>query len=168
MDTSTSTVRELIEAQAAERPEAVYAASTESDTTVTFGELARTCRRVAALLQAQGSQPGDVVSLVMPNGLHTLQLLLTVGAGVTEGEYVNRAQVVHGLTGNAMSAIVPAGAPAPSTWISPCKRSPAAVPASPRCNSATTRTRKSRFPKWASPAIGTTPSCIPIARRSRG
>jgi uncharacterized repeat protein (TIGR01451 family) len=34
---------------------------------------------------------------------HTLQLLLTVGAGVTEGEYVNRAQVVHGLTGNAMS-----------------------------------------------------------------
>jgi uncharacterized repeat protein (TIGR01451 family)/fimbrial isopeptide formation D2 family protein len=34
---------------------------------------------------------------------HTLQLLLAVGAGVTEGEYVNRAQVVHGITGNAMS-----------------------------------------------------------------
>jgi hypothetical protein len=34
---------------------------------------------------------------------HRLQLLLAVGAGVTEGEYVNRAQVVHGLTGNAMS-----------------------------------------------------------------
>jgi uncharacterized repeat protein (TIGR01451 family) len=34
---------------------------------------------------------------------HTLQLLLTVGGGVTEGEYVNRAQVVHGITGNAMS-----------------------------------------------------------------
>ncbi|HEX6572324.1 MAG TPA: SdrD B-like domain-containing protein, partial [Steroidobacteraceae bacterium] len=34
---------------------------------------------------------------------YTVQLLLAVGAGVTEGEYVNRAQVVHGLTGNAMS-----------------------------------------------------------------
>ena len=33
----------------------------------------------------------------------TVQLLLAVGAGVTEGEYVNRAQVVHGVTGNAMS-----------------------------------------------------------------
>jgi hypothetical protein len=34
---------------------------------------------------------------------HRLQLLLAVGAGVTEGEYVNRAQIVHGVTGNAMS-----------------------------------------------------------------
>jgi uncharacterized repeat protein (TIGR01451 family) len=34
---------------------------------------------------------------------HTIKLLLAVGAGVTEGEYVNRAQVINGLTGNAMS-----------------------------------------------------------------
>jgi uncharacterized repeat protein (TIGR01451 family) len=34
---------------------------------------------------------------------HTLKLLLAVGAGVGEGEFVNRAQVVHGITGNAMS-----------------------------------------------------------------
>ena len=34
---------------------------------------------------------------------HTVQLLLAVGAGVSEGEYVNRAQVVNGVTGNAMS-----------------------------------------------------------------
>jgi hypothetical protein len=34
---------------------------------------------------------------------HTVQLLLAVGAGVTEGEFVNRAQVVHALTGNAIS-----------------------------------------------------------------
>ncbi len=37
------------------------------------------------------------------SGEHKLVLLLAVGAGVTEGEFVNRAQVVHGLTGNAMS-----------------------------------------------------------------
>jgi hypothetical protein len=33
----------------------------------------------------------------------TLRLLLAVGAGVTEGEYVNRAQTTNGVTGNAMS-----------------------------------------------------------------
>jgi uncharacterized repeat protein (TIGR01451 family) len=37
------------------------------------------------------------------SGQHTIKLLLAVGGGVTEGEYVNRAQVVNGLTGNAMS-----------------------------------------------------------------
>jgi large repetitive protein len=34
---------------------------------------------------------------------HTVQLLLAVGAGVSEGEYVNRAQVVLAVTGNAIS-----------------------------------------------------------------
>jgi uncharacterized repeat protein (TIGR01451 family) len=34
---------------------------------------------------------------------HTITLLLTVGAGVSEGEFVNRAQAVNGLTGGALS-----------------------------------------------------------------
>ncbi len=34
---------------------------------------------------------------------HTLQLLLVVGAGVSEGEYVNRAQVVNSATGGTAS-----------------------------------------------------------------
>jgi uncharacterized repeat protein (TIGR01451 family) len=34
---------------------------------------------------------------------HTITLLLAVGAGVSEGEFVNRAQVLNGLTGNALS-----------------------------------------------------------------
>ena len=34
---------------------------------------------------------------------HTLVLLLAVGAGVGEGEFVNRAQAAHQLTGNALS-----------------------------------------------------------------
>jgi len=37
------------------------------------------------------------------SGQHVLKLLLAVGGGVSEGEFVNRAQVVNGLTGNAMS-----------------------------------------------------------------
>jgi uncharacterized repeat protein (TIGR01451 family)/fimbrial isopeptide formation D2 family protein len=37
------------------------------------------------------------------SGQHELVMLLAVGAGVTEGEFVNRAQAVHGPTGNALS-----------------------------------------------------------------
>jgi uncharacterized repeat protein (TIGR01451 family) len=34
---------------------------------------------------------------------HTIKLLLAVGGGVTEGEFVNRAQVMNSFTGNPMS-----------------------------------------------------------------
>ena len=37
------------------------------------------------------------------SGQHEIQLLLAVGAGVSEGEYINRAQVMNGVSGNAMS-----------------------------------------------------------------
>jgi large repetitive protein len=37
------------------------------------------------------------------NARHTLVLLLAVGAGVSEGEFTNRAQAVHGLTNNTLS-----------------------------------------------------------------
>ena len=40
---------------------------------------------------------------IAASGRRTLQLLLAVGAGVSEGEYVNRAQVMSGATGNAVS-----------------------------------------------------------------
>lgn len=36
-------------------------------------------------------------------GRHDLQLLLAVGGGISEGEYVNRAQAMHSLTGSALS-----------------------------------------------------------------
>jgi uncharacterized repeat protein (TIGR01451 family) len=37
-------------------------------------------------------------------GRHTLELLLAVGAGVSEGDFVNRAQVLESLTGSALSS----------------------------------------------------------------
>jgi uncharacterized repeat protein (TIGR01451 family) len=37
------------------------------------------------------------------NARHSIVLLLAVGAGVSEGEFTNRAQAVHGLTNNALS-----------------------------------------------------------------
>ena len=72
-----ATVRGLIERQVALRPDAVYARATESaQQQLSYAELQAACGRVATLLQAQGLVPGDTVSLVMPNGLGTLQLLL--------------------------------------------------------------------------------------------
>jgi acyl-CoA synthetase (AMP-forming)/AMP-acid ligase II len=71
-----NTVRALIDRQAAERPDAVFALATESAQQLRYADLLARSARVATLLQAQGCRPGDTVSLVMPNGLGTLQLLL--------------------------------------------------------------------------------------------
>ncbi|MDH5303416.1 MAG: hypothetical protein OEW64_04900 [Gammaproteobacteria bacterium] len=40
---------------------------------------------------------------LLVDGRHTIKLLLAVGAGVTEGEFVNRAQAMSSLTGTALS-----------------------------------------------------------------
>jgi len=42
--------------------------------------------------------------LLTTDGTHEIKLLLAVGAGVTEGEFVNRAQAVNEITGSVMSA----------------------------------------------------------------
>jgi long-chain acyl-CoA synthetase len=77
-----TTVRALIERQAAERPAAVYALATESGATLSYRDLAEGGARVAAWLAAQGAPAGSTVSLVMPNGLMTLRLLLgAMGSG---------------------------------------------------------------------------------------
>jgi long-chain acyl-CoA synthetase len=70
------TIRALIEHHAAERAASTYARATETSASITYGELAQSCRKVWALLQAHGVKAGDTVSVVMPNGLNTLRLLL--------------------------------------------------------------------------------------------
>ncbi|OUL97968.1 AMP-binding protein [Variovorax sp. JS1663] len=73
---NTQTVHALIETQAEQRPQAVYALSTEGGSPLHYADLARGCRTVAEVLRQHGAKPGDTVSLVMPNGLQTLRLLL--------------------------------------------------------------------------------------------
>ena len=73
---SADSVHALIERQAAARPQAVYALATETGRALSYGELAAGSRRIGALLQRLGVGCGDTVSLVMPNGLMTLRLLL--------------------------------------------------------------------------------------------
>ena len=77
------TVRALLEVQTAARPDALYALAVDggegdgqAPNSICFAALAQYCAQVATLLLGQGLQPGDTVSLVMPNGLNTLRLLL--------------------------------------------------------------------------------------------
>ncbi len=81
MSHEPSTVRELVARQAACQPDAVFARDDSAARGLTFRQLAESCERIAGLLRMHGSQPGDTVSLVMPNGLMTLQLLLGTMAG---------------------------------------------------------------------------------------
>ena len=71
-----TTVTALVDSQAAQRPEATYFIATETGRSLTYGQLLASSRRIAAYLEAQGVAPGANVSLVMPNGLATLRILL--------------------------------------------------------------------------------------------
>jgi hypothetical protein len=69
----------------------------------------------SALLDGVQTEPSVVANELRWNGLtiagtqaRTLKLLLTVGAGVTESEYVNRAQAVNTVNGNPMSGVATA------------------------------------------------------------
>ncbi len=77
MTTEPTTVRQLIDRAAERWPDRIYAASTEAaPEPITFAALRRSCSEVRALLAAHGARPGDTISLVMPNGLQTICLLL--------------------------------------------------------------------------------------------
>jgi long-chain acyl-CoA synthetase len=83
---SLDTVLALVEQQARLRPDAVYALSAETGREITFGQLHQRCQEVAGLLAHAGLVRGDTVSLVMPNGLQTLLLLL---GSMASGHCVN-------------------------------------------------------------------------------
>ena len=93
MRAEADSVRELIVRQAAARPHASYAIDAESGRALSFEQLAQGCLAVQALLRAQGTRPGDTISVVMPNGMTTLQLLLGAMAG---GWCVNPVNLLSG------------------------------------------------------------------------
>src|SRR5215813_4384821 len=64
----------------------------------------------SALLDGVPTEPSVVGRALTWNGLavggnqvRTVKVLLAVGAGATEGEYINRAQALNAITGSAMS-----------------------------------------------------------------
>ncbi len=79
-------IAELIRRQAGLQPDAVYAVTTESGAQLRYGDLQAGSAGIGAWLAQQGAGPGDTVSLVMPNGLMTLRLLL---GAMASGRCVN-------------------------------------------------------------------------------
>ena len=71
-----ATIQALVEQQAATRPDAVYGVSADGADAITFAALRMSCRRLCSALAATGLAPGDTISLVMPNGLQTVRVLL--------------------------------------------------------------------------------------------
>jgi non-ribosomal peptide synthetase component E (peptide arylation enzyme) len=79
-------LRQLIEQQAHARHDAVYAQEGEGDAALSYADLLSSCQGVARVLAQQGLAMGDTVSVVMPNGLNTLRILL---GGMWSGHCVN-------------------------------------------------------------------------------
>jgi acyl-CoA synthetase (AMP-forming)/AMP-acid ligase II len=88
-----STVAALVAAQAEARPEATYFVAAETGQSLTYRQLAESCARVQAFLGAKGLKPGAHVSLVMPNGIATIRILLGAMAG---GYVVNPVNLLSG------------------------------------------------------------------------
>jgi acyl-CoA synthetase (AMP-forming)/AMP-acid ligase II len=88
-----TTVSRLVEAQAQARPEATYFIAAETGRSLTFGEVAESCARVRAFLEGKGLAPGAHVSLVMPNGIATIRILLGAMSG---GYVVNPVNLLSG------------------------------------------------------------------------
>lgn len=75
-----ATLRELIEARAAEQPTAVYASFPETGRTLTFAQLLASVRRLSALLANEDAAPGARVAFLLPNGLQAVTLFLGLQA----------------------------------------------------------------------------------------
>ncbi|MBU6259572.1 MAG: AMP-binding protein [Burkholderiales bacterium] len=84
MNPASSSIQALIAQAAAAWPGEPYAVDGESGQVLRHAELAASCGRIASWLQQGGLAPGATVSLVLPNGLQTLRLLLgAMAAGYT-------------------------------------------------------------------------------------
>lgn len=81
MSTPPGSIRDLVARESARDAGAIYAIEAEGTERITFGSLHQSCHAVAQLLRANGSVPGDIISLILPNGLMTLRLLLGAMAG---------------------------------------------------------------------------------------
>ena len=79
-------LRQLMDEQAQAHPEAVYVLEAEGVTALTYVALLSSCQSMARVFAQQGLVRGDTVSIVMPNGLNTLRILL---AGMWAGHCVN-------------------------------------------------------------------------------
>lgn len=83
---SKRSLRQTIDEQARARPDAVYVLEADGETALSYAALLSSCQGVARVLAEHGLVRGDTVSVVMPNGLNTLRILL---GGMWSGHCVN-------------------------------------------------------------------------------
>ena len=103
------TIRALVDAASARRPEAEFALAADAPAALDYCALAASCRRIAALLQSHGAGPGSTVSVVMPNGLNTLRVLLGVmwsGRCVNPVNLLAQPEQMHYVLAHADCALV--------------------------------------------------------------
>ena len=81
MSKRPSTIRDLVDRQADARPDAVYAVAADGRGAIDYSTLRASCRQLSAGFAAWGIRAGDTVSLVMPNGLQTIRVLLGAMCG---------------------------------------------------------------------------------------
>jgi long-chain acyl-CoA synthetase len=75
---AVSTIRAAVDAQAAQRPDAIYAVAPETGRTLTFGGLRDAALGLAAFLDERDAPPGAKVAFYMGNGLATLRLFVSI------------------------------------------------------------------------------------------
>ncbi len=73
---AAATIREVIDRNARERPDAPYILAPEPDGVLSYGGLRELARGLAGELSARGVAPGDVVSYMLPNGIAAAGVLL--------------------------------------------------------------------------------------------
>lgn len=75
------TIREYVDFQAEQRPDAVYLIAPEPNLSLTFGGLQKASRTLAHYLTERGIRPGEKVALLMHNGYQTCRLFIGVMYG---------------------------------------------------------------------------------------
>jgi sulfoacetate-CoA ligase len=70
------TLRDVVDAHAAARPDAPFLFAPEPDATIAYGALRERCVAFASLLASRGVAPGEVVSFMLPNGVAAASVFL--------------------------------------------------------------------------------------------
>jgi long-chain acyl-CoA synthetase len=76
MSSGTRTIRHHVERSAQRQPDRPYLLAPETGCTLSYGDLQRTCRTLAAYLFGLGLRKGDKVSFMLHNGVQAARLLI--------------------------------------------------------------------------------------------
>jgi long-chain acyl-CoA synthetase len=79
-DPRDASVRSLLEYRASENADGVFALAPETARSLSFSELLRSARHLAAFLTGQGIAPGAHIAMLLPNGLQAVRFFIGIMA----------------------------------------------------------------------------------------